>query len=68
MNTTKKQRTGKIVSLGLIAFSLIKLFSHLRNNEFSNFRLNDYLICGSLLIIFICGVYGYRKSVLNQKK
>jgi len=70
MNTEKKRKikSQKNAAFFLIFGSLIVLISTLSKENYAENGINDYVICGCLFIITICGAIGLKNSLKKEKE
>lgn len=64
----EKIKTQKNAAILLIVGSMIILISYLGKTDFDTNRNNNYVICGALLVLIICGSLGLRNSLHKQKE
>lgn len=64
----KKIKGQKNAAILLIVVPMIMLISYLGKNDFEKYGLNNYVICGALLFLMICGGIGLKNSLNKQRE
>ncbi len=62
----KKIKSQKNVAILLIIVPMIILLSYLGKADFDKYRINNYAICGALLVLIGCGAMGLKNSIHKQ--
>ncbi|QNK78215.1 MULTISPECIES: hypothetical protein [Winogradskyella] len=63
----KKIKSQKNAAIILIIVPIIMLISYLGKTNFNEYGLNNYIICGALVVLMICGAVGLKNSLRKQK-
>jgi hypothetical protein len=64
----KKIKSQKNAAILLIIAPIIMLISYLGEPDFNEYGLNNYIICGALVVLIICGSVGLKNSLRKQKE
>ena len=64
----RKIKSQKNAAIFLIFGSLIMLISTLRKENYAESGINDYVICGCLFVIIVCGGIGLKNSLKKEKE
>jgi len=64
----KKIKSQKNAAILLIVVSIIMLISYMGKTDFDKYGLNNYIICGALIVLIICGSIGLKNSLRKQKE
>lgn len=59
----KKIKSQKNAAVLLIIVPLIILISYISKSDFQEHGINNYIICGGLLVLIICGLVGFSNSL-----
>jgi hypothetical protein len=65
---SKKIKSQKNAAIFLIFGPMIMLISYLGKSNFNEYGINNYGICGGLLVLMICGGIGLRNSLRKQRE
>jgi hypothetical protein len=61
----KGQKAGAIM---LIFLPTVLLISYFRKNGFEIISGNNYVLVGSLIVLMICGIIGFKNSLRKEKE
>ncbi|MFD2891027.1 hypothetical protein ACFS5J_03255 [Flavobacterium chuncheonense] len=62
------RKSKKIAAISLIVVPCIKLISYLGDNDFEKYGMNNYIICGALFVLMLCGTIGLKNSLYQKDK
>ncbi len=65
---SKKIKSQKNAAILLIILPIILLISYIDNTDFDKYRLNNYVICGALIVLVICGGIGLKNSLHKERE
>lgn len=65
---SKKIKSQKNAAILLIIVPMIMLISYLGKSDFEEYRINNYIICGGLIVLIICGGIGLNNSFRKQRE
>ena len=65
---SKKIKSQKNAAILLIILPIILLISYIDNTDFDKYRLNNYVICGALIVLVICGGIGLKNSLHKESE
>ena len=65
---SKKIKSQKNAAILLIIVPIIILISYLGKMDFDKYGMNNYVICGALVVLMICGGIGLKNSLRKQKE
>lgn len=65
---SKKIKSQKNAAILLIIVPMIMLILYLGNSNFEEYRINNYIICGGLIVLIICGGIGLNNSLRKQRE
>ena len=65
MNNKKSQKVvfQKNAAILLTVVPCIKLISCIKYNGYEKYGMNNYIICGALIVLMICGIIGLKNSL-----
>jgi hypothetical protein len=63
---TKKIKLQKNAAILLIIVPLFMLLSYIGKSDFDQYGINNYAICGALIVLIICGGIGLNNSLRKQ--
>jgi len=64
----KKIKSQKNAAILLIVASILGLIFYLAKTNFNEYGINNYIICGALLVLMILGAIGLKNSLRKQKE
>ncbi len=64
----KKIKSQKNAAIFLIIVPMIILISYLAKTDFDKYEMNNYVACGALLVLMICGGIGLKNSLRKEKE
>jgi hypothetical protein len=64
----KKIKSQKNAAILLIIVPIIILTSYIGKADFDKYRINNYLICGALIVLIICGAIGLKNSIRKERE
>ncbi len=65
---SRKIKSQKNAAILLIFGPLILLISYIGKADFDKYGINNYVICGCLFVLMICGGIGLKNSLRKQKE
>jgi hypothetical protein len=65
---SKKIKSQKNAALFLIFVPMIILISYIGKSDFDTYGVNNYVICGALLILMFCGGVSLNNSLRKQRE
>lgn len=65
---SRKIKSQKNVALLLIVGPIIILISYTQKTDFDKYGMNNYIICGALFVLMVCGLIGLKNSLRKEKE
>jgi hypothetical protein len=65
---TKKIKSQKNVAILLIIVPIIILISYIGKTDFDKYGMNNYVLCGALIVLIICGGIGLKNSLRKERE